>query len=92
MDPQKMAKQMIDFQKATFTNTYNTMSTFQEQSERFVTTFMEQNPMLPQQSKEALQEWVKMCKKARDDYKKAVDESFKNLEKYFDTSSQSQSS
>lgn len=91
MDPQKMGKQMIDFQKATFTNAYNTLSMFQDQSERFVNTFMEQNPMLPQQSKDAFQEWLKMCKKARDDYKKSIDESFKNLEKYFESTSQSSS-
>lgn len=83
MEINKMAKQMIDFQKATFNNAFNTMNMWQEQSEQILNTFLEQNPMLPQQNKEAINEWLKVCKKAREDYKKTIEESFKNLESYF---------
>lgn len=83
MEINKMAKQMIDFQKATFNNTFNTMNMWQEQSEQMLNTFLEQTPMLPQQNKEAINEWLKVCKKAREDYKKTIEESFKNLESYF---------
>lgn len=83
MEMTQMTKQMIEFQKATFNNAFSTISMLQDQSERYVNTFMEQNPMLPQQGKEAFQQWLTMCKKARDDYKKTMDESFKNLESFF---------
>lgn len=88
MEINKMAKQMIDFQKATFNNAFNTMNMWQEQSEQILNTFLEQNPMLPQQNKEAINEWLKVCKKAREDYKKTIEESFKNLESYFTEGSQ----
>lgn len=88
MEVNKFAKQMIEFQKSTFNNTFSTMATLQEQSENMINTFLEQNPMLPKQNKEAFQEWIKVCKKARDDYKKTIDESFKNLESYFSGSTE----
>lgn len=84
-----LSKQMIEFQKTTFNNTFSTISMLQDQSEKMINTFLEQNPMMPQQNKDALNEWLKVCKKARDDYKKAIDESFKNLESYFTAGSKS---
>ncbi len=87
MEANKFGKQMIEFQKATFNNIYNTLSMLQDQSEKMINTFLEQNPMMPKQNKDAFNEWLKVCKKARDDYKKTIDESFKNLESYFSESS-----
>ena len=79
----QMAKQMIDFQKSTFENTFNTINVFQEQSERMFDTFLEQQgSMMPEESKNAIKEWLTMCKKARDDYKKMVDDGFKKVESY----------
>ena len=83
MDMTQITKQFFDFQKAAFNNIYNTMTMVQEQAETFGTGLIAQNPTLPQPAKEAVDGWLKMCKKARDEYKKAVDESFKNLEGYF---------
>ena len=88
MEVNRFAKQMIEFQKNTFQNTFSTLSTLQDQSEKMINTFMEQNPMLPKQNKDAFNEWIKVCKKARDDYKKTIDESFKNLESYFTESAE----
>lgn len=79
---QQMAKQMIDFQKTTFNNTFASLVTLQEQSEKMVATFLDQSPM-PKEGKEAMENWLKMCKEARDNFKKAVDEGYENLEKYF---------
>ena len=47
MEPLKMAKQMIDFQKATFDNTFEAMVLLQDQTERMVGTIMEQATFLP---------------------------------------------
>ncbi|NOY68926.1 MAG: hypothetical protein GXP53_05455 [Deltaproteobacteria bacterium] len=82
-DMTQMAKQLFEFQKATFSNVYSTITMVQDQAETFGTTFIEQNPALPQQTKDAVNGWLNMCKKARDDYKKALDDSFKDLEGYF---------
>ncbi len=83
MDPQKMAKQMIDLQKTTFDNTFNAMSMVQEQSEKMLNTFLVQATWLPEEGKKAFEEWLKVCKKGCEDFKKTVDEGFKQLEGYF---------
>jgi hypothetical protein len=83
MEPLKMAKQMIDFQKATFDNTFNAMVLLQEQTERMFGTLMEQATFLPDEGKKMLNEWVQSFKKGREEFKKAIDESFGKVEVYF---------
>ena len=83
MEPLKMAKQMIDFQKATFDNTFSAMVMLQEQTERMVQTLMGQATFLPDEGKKMLNEWVQSFKKGREEFKKAVDESFGKVEAYF---------
>jgi len=86
MDMTQMIKQMVEFQKTTFNNAFSTLTMFQDQADKLVNTFMDQNPAIPQQTKEAFRGWLDMCKKARDDYKKTIDDSFKNLESYVSSS------
>ena len=83
MEPLKMAKQMIDFQKATFDNTFDAMVLLQEQTERMIDTFMEQATFLPAEGKKILGDWVQTFKKGREEFKKTVDESFGKVETYF---------
>jgi polyhydroxyalkanoate synthesis regulator phasin len=83
MEPLKLVKQMIDFNKATFDNTFNAMVLLQEQTEKMLNTFMEQAPLLPEEGKKMLSEWVQSFKKGREEFKKTVDESFSKVEAYF---------
>ena len=39
MDPKKMGKQMLDFYKTSFDNSYNAMTMLQEQMDRLGTVF-----------------------------------------------------
>jgi hypothetical protein len=84
MEPIKMAKQMIDFNKATFDNTFDAMVLLQEQTEKMVNTFMAQATFIPEEGRKMLGEWVQAFKKGREEYKKAVDDSFRKVEAYFD--------
>lgn len=54
MDQKILFKQMIDFQKATFDNSFKAMSTLQEQGEQMVSMFLEQAPWLPPEGKKPL--------------------------------------
>jgi uncharacterized coiled-coil DUF342 family protein len=83
MEPLKLAKQMIDFNKATFDNTFSAMVLLQEQTEKMVSTFMEQATFLPAEGKKMLNDWVETYKKGRENFKKTVDESFAKVEDYF---------
>lgn len=83
MDPKSIAKQMIQFNKTAFDNTFDAMTVLQEQTEKMMSTWMEQNPLLPAEGKKAINDWIKAYKKGCADYKAAVDESYKKVESFF---------
>jgi hypothetical protein len=85
MEQAKMTRQMIEFYKTTFDNTFNAMMILQEQTEKMVGLFLEQSPWFPKEGKEAVNEWVKTYKRGRDTYKTSVDESYKKVKEYFAT-------
>ena len=80
MDPKKLMKQMVDFNKTTFDNTFNAITMLQDQMERMSSMFLEQTPALPEEGKKAVKEWLKAYKTGREEFKKAVDEGYKKLE------------
>ncbi|MFP3867764.1 MAG: hypothetical protein ACLFUU_06345 [Desulfobacteraceae bacterium] len=83
MDQKQMLKQMLDFNKTAFDNTFKAMVMLQEQTENMVNQFLEKATWLPQEGKKAIDEWLKSYKKGCDDYKKLVDDSFKKVEAFF---------
>lgn len=83
MEQAAIAKQMIDFQRTAFDNVFNTMVLFQDQSEQVVNTVLEQATWIPAQGKNVLDEWVRACKKSRDDFKTALDKNFDRVEELF---------
>lgn len=85
MDQKQFVKQMIDFHKTSFDNSFNAMVMLQEQTEKMVNTVLDQATWLPDDGKNVLSQWIGAYKKGRDDFKKAVDENFKKVEDYFST-------
>jgi hypothetical protein len=83
MEMKNMVKQIYDVQKSALYNTFDTVALMQIQAEQYGTALIEQNPALPQQAKSAISDWIDLQNKARNDYKKILDESFKNLESVF---------
>jgi len=83
MDPKQIAKQMVDFNKAAFDNSFEAMSVIQDQAEKMINTMMEQTAFLPEEGKKAVNDWIKACKKGREDFKAATDENFKKVETFF---------
>ncbi len=82
MDPKKMGKQMIDFYKSTFDNSFSAMMMLQEQMERMGNLYFGQMVNVPDEVKKGLAEWTKNYKKNCDDFKKMMDDSFKKLEAF----------
>lgn len=83
MDQKVIVKQMIDFHKSTFTNSYNAMVMLQDQTEKMMNTFLSQATWVPQDLKNAVGDWVASYKKGREEFKSSVDENFKRVEDYF---------
>ena len=86
MEYNQMFKQMIDFNKTAFDNTFNALVTLQEQTEKMVSSFLEQATWLPEEGKKVTLDWVKAYKKGCEDFKKAVDENFKRVEDFLASS------
>jgi division protein CdvB (Snf7/Vps24/ESCRT-III family) len=84
METEKFAKQMIDFQKATFDNTFTAVTMLQDQAERMVNTMLEQTTWLPEESRRAIDEMVGTYKKGRADFKGVMDENFVKLADLFE--------
>jgi len=83
MDQKQVLKQMIDFNKAAFNNTFGAFVMLQDQAESMSNTLLTQATWLPQEGKKAIEELVKNCKTGRETFKKTVDESFKKVEDFF---------
>ncbi len=77
-----MMKEMIEFNKTAFDNTFSNMAMVQEQAERMLSRIMEQAAWLPKEGKKAMTEWLKLCKQGSETFKKAVDDGFQMMEAF----------
>jgi len=59
------------------------MIMLQEQSQKMFEMYLDQTQGFPEEGKKAVQEWIKAYKKGGEDFKAAVDESFKKVEDFF---------
>jgi hypothetical protein len=83
MDQKQLFKQMLDFQKTTFDNSFNAMVLLQEQTEKASVTLLDQATWLPEEGRKAIDEWIAAYKKGREEYKTLVDENFSKVEEFF---------
>ena len=83
MEPKQVAKQMIQFNKAAFDNTFSAMTVLQEQMEKMVNNYLEQSPWMPAEGKKAVTDWIKAYKGGREDFKAAVNDNYKKVEDFF---------
>ena len=86
MDQINMLKQMVEFNKTTFDNSFKAMVMLQEQTETMMNTMLGQATWLPEEGRKAIKDWVKAYKKGRDEFKKLVEESFEKVEDFFASS------
>ena len=83
MEQGRLIRQMIDFQKASFNNSFNAMVLIQEQTEKMARNFLDQASWLPEEGKEVLSQWIGAYKKGRDAFKKSVDENYRKVDEFF---------
>jgi hypothetical protein len=83
MYPKQMTKQVIEFNKKAFDNTFDAMTALQDQVEKVMRMFLDQSPWFPEEGKKVIGEWVKAYQKGRNDFKEAVDTNYKKVEAFF---------
>lgn len=85
MDQTQIVKQVIDFQKSSFDNSFEAMKIIQEQTEKAADAFLSQTNLIPEDGKKVLNQWHDAYVKGAEDFKKVVDDSFQKVEDYFGT-------
>ncbi len=81
MEYSQITKQVIDFQKMSFANLCNAMNMAQEQASSAVDMVLEQNTWMPEQGRQALQNWINVCQTESGRFQSYVEEGFAGLEK-----------
>ena len=84
MENKEMMKQIIEFNKTTFNNSYDTAIMIGNQAERMTNSFMEAHPeILPEASKKMYDEWSASVKKGISDMQENINSGFSKFEDYF---------
>ncbi len=83
MDNKLIGKQMIEFNKSAFDNSFKAMTMVYEQNEKMLEAFLGQASWLPEDGRKALKEWMDSYKKGCQDFKKIVDDNYAKVESYF---------
>jgi hypothetical protein len=83
MDQKQLAKQMIEFNKSVFDNTFSAMTVLQDQTEKIFLRFLEKASWLPEEGKKALNDWLNTYKNGCDNFKATSDENYKKVLEYF---------
>lgn len=82
MQPKELLKQMVNFNKAAFENSFNTMLILQEQMERMSRVYVDQATGISAETKNAVNEWTQLYKKGLADFKAMIDENFKKVDAF----------
>jgi Cft2 family RNA processing exonuclease len=80
METTQFAKQTLSFQKTIFENSFNAMVMAQDQTETMFNNYLEKLPWVTEESKKTMDASAEIAKKARDDFKKAVEDGFARFE------------
>lgn len=80
MYPKSMIKQILDFNKKVFEDSFSVIAAIEEQSEKTLSLFKEETLFFPEQSKKAIEEWIKTYKNGMDNFKTNIDSRFKFIE------------
>ena len=83
MDQKQIARQMIQFNKTAFDNSFNAMTMVYEQNEKMVNAFLEQATWMPENGRKAITDWIKAYQKGCEDFKTMVDGNYQKVEDFF---------
>ena len=83
MDQKILARQMLQYNKTAFDNTFNAMTMVADQNEKMVDTFLKQATWLPEDGRKVITDWMEAYKKGSENFKKLVDENYQKVEDFF---------
>lgn len=81
MEYTQITKQVLDFQKMSFSNWYDALAMLQDQATSAMDLVLEQNAWMPEEGRKAIQGWIDACQQERGRFKAYVDDGFSGIEK-----------
>jgi hypothetical protein len=90
MDYMQITKQMMELNKGAFDNSFKAMIMLQEQTEKYVFSFLEKATWMPEEGKKAINGWLDAYIKGRESLKTYSDENYKKAMDYFTNAQQTQ--
>lgn len=88
MEPTKIAKQMMNFQRTIFDSTYNTVTAMQDNSENIVNNLLNEFTWVTEEAKKPFNDSVTLIKNARENYRKTIHQGFDKLDELVDNKSE----
>ncbi len=80
---ERLSKQIMEFQKLTFTNCFDAVVLLQDQATSAMSRTVQQNTWLPEEGQKMIQSWVDACRQERERFRTLVDDGFSKFETYF---------
>lgn len=76
----QIVKKMIDFNKESFLSMFYTISYLQNQNENIMTSIIDRNIWLPEESKLPIKEWSNLYKATAENFKNNIEEGYEKIE------------
>ncbi len=83
-ETKKMFNQILDFQKNTFDNAFDTVVKIQQQTEKMTDVLFKEQAKFPEEGKQFINECKSSYKKYQSEFKSSVDDGFDKMKGYFD--------
>lgn len=83
MDQKQIVRQMLEFNRTAFDNSFKVLVFFQNQIEQHFLRFLEKANWMPEEGKKIINEWTNAYKKNYENFKTYTDENYKKVADYF---------
>lgn len=80
MEYNQITKKVIDFQKMSFENWYEAVAIAQDQAVSTMNMMLNQATWIPDDGRNAVQNWINVCKEERNRFKSYISKGFSVLE------------
>jgi len=77
-----MIRQILDFNKKAFDDSFNVVITVQENTEKMTRIFWEKSSLIPEEGKKMVEDWAHTYRNGLEEFRTSVDERFKLVENY----------
>jgi len=83
MEQNQICKQMMEFNKTVFDNTFSYMATLQSQNEEIARIFLEKLPWIPEEGKKAFSQSLAANKKRQEEFRAKANDTYRKVAEYF---------